>query len=561
MSVRFQKRLGRIFLWLVPILFIILFFYYPLTALFRTAIERASQAAYTTSPVQEIGSPLLFTILQAFASTALTLLIGLPMAYLFTRYTFTGKSLLQMLATLPFILPTVVVAAGFNALLGPNGWLNLILKAIFHLQVAPIRVLNSLSAIVLAHVFYNTAIVLRVVGSKWAQLDARYEQAGRVLGASPWRNFREITLPLLSPAILAATLLVFLFDFTSFGVILLLGGPAFSTLETEIYKQVTQNLNVTLAAVLSAIQLIFTFGLMLAISVTTGKLNIPLLPQLTNTRARKAANWKQKIFVILSIFVILALFISPLASLIARSFTRFEADQGERGAFRKGFTTRYYLELFINVRNSRFYIPPVSAILNSLSFAGITVVVALLLSFLTLYASRSRSGLSRVIEPFLMLPLGASAVTLGLGMILVFNRPPFEAGTSSFLIPIAHSLIAYPFVLRILQPAYAAIPISYRQAAATLGATPWQVWKEVDVPLLVKPALVGALFAFTISLGEFGATSFLVNPTRPTLPVAISQFLQQPGALNYGQAMAMATILMLICGSCILLIEKLEKFI
>ncbi len=549
----------RILLWLIPICFIAIFFYYPLVALFKIAVERAGQVLYSTSPAKEIGSPLLFTIFQALASTLLTLLIGLPLAFLFTRFKFIGKSLLQMLTTLPFILPTVVVAAGFNALLGPNGWLNLFLKAIFHLQNPPIHILNSLAAILLAHVFYNTAIVLRVVGSKWTQLNPRFEQAGRVLGATPWRNFWEVTFPLLSPSIVAAALLVFLFDFTSFGVILLLGGPGFSTLETEIYNQVSQNLNITLAAILSAIQLLFTLGLTIAINFTGRKLNIPLLPHLASDTASRPGNWRQRTFVVLSVIVILVLFVSPLAGLVARSFTRFEADQGELGMYKKGFTIRFYQELFMNSRNSRFYVQPFTAIMNSLFFAGITIMIALILGFLTVYASKNRSRISRILEPFLLLPIGASAVTLGLGMIVVFSRPPFEAGTSSVLIPIAHSLIAFPFVLRILQPAYAAIPASYRQAAATMGATPWRIWKEVDLPLLARPALVGALFAFTISLGEFGATSFLANPAHPTLPVAISQFLSQPGALNYGQAMAMATILMLICGGCILVIERLEK--
>ncbi len=550
---------SRILLWIIPLSFLLFFFYYPLASLFKIAIERAGQLPTTISPAGQIVSPLLFTILQALASTVLTLLIGLPIAFLFTRFRFIGKSLLQVMTTLPFILPTVVVAAGFNALLGPRGWLNLLLMSIFRLQEPPIHILNSLAAILLAHVFFNTAIVLRVVGSKWAQLNPRYEQAGRILGATPWRNFWQVTFPLLSPAIIASALLVFLFDFTSFGVILLLGGPGFSTLETEIYNQVTQNLNITLAAILSAIQLVFTLGLTFAISATSGKLNIPLLPQLSSERAERPVQWHQKFFILASIVVIAILFVSPLAGLVLRSVTRFEADQAELGSYRSGFTLRYFSELFINSRGSRFYIPPFTAILNSLLFGVITVVVSLTLGFLTMYASRGRGKAGRFFEPFLLLPLGASSVTLGLGMIVVFSRSPFNAGTSSLLVPIAHSLIAFPFVLRILQPAHASIPETYRQAAATLGATPWRIWKEIDLPLLARPALVSALFAFTISLGEFGATSFLAAPSSPTLPVAIGQFLRQPGALNYGQAMALATILMVICGSCILLIEKMEK--
>ena len=129
--------------------------------------------------------------------------------------------------------------------------------------------------------------------------------------------------------------------------------------------------------------------------------------------------------------------------------------------------------------------------------------------------------------------------------------------SSPVLVPIAHSIIALPFVIRALQPALASIPDRLRQAAAMLGASPRRVWWEVDLPILAQGALVSAMFAFTISLGEFGATSFLANPENPTLPVAIYRFLSLPGASNYGQAMAMATLLMAVCGGSILAFERI----
>jgi thiamine transport system permease protein len=126
------------------------------------------------------------------------------------------------------------------------------------------------------------------------------------------------------------------------------------------------------------------------------------------------------------------------------------------------------------------------------------------------------------------------------------------------LVPLAHTLVALPFVVRSLQPALGSIPDSLRQAAAVLGASPLKVWREIDLPIVARAALASAVFAFTISLGEFGATSFLARPEYPTLPIAIYRFLSQPGGLNYGQALAMATLLMTVCGAGILLIERLR---
>jgi thiamine transport system permease protein len=157
-----------------------------------------------------------------------------------------------------------------------------------------------------------------------------------------------------------------------------------------------------------------------------------------------------------------------------------------------------------------------------------------------------------------MLPLGASAVTLGLGFIITFNRPPLRLLDSPWLIPLAHTMVALPFVIRTLQPALASIPDRLRDAASSLGASPFRAWLAVDWPIIWRASLGAATFAFTVSLGEFGATALLTRPEYPTIPIAIYRFLSQPGGLNYGQAMAMATFLMVLATVGILFIERLR---
>ncbi|MBK9208214.1 MAG: ABC transporter permease subunit [Anaerolineales bacterium] len=141
-----------------------------------------------------------------------------------------------------------------------------------------------------------------------------------------------------------------------------------------------------------------------------------------------------------------------------------------------------------------------------------------------------------------------------LGFIISFGR----SLASPWFVPIAHTLVALPFVIRTLQPALASIPERLRQAASTLGASPFRVWQTVDFPILSRATLSAATFAFTVSLGEFGATLLLTRPEYPTIPIAIQRFLSQPGGLNFGQAMAMATLLMLLTTLAILAIEKLR---
>jgi thiamine transport system permease protein len=544
--------------WLLPAIFLGYFFYQPLLALFNLLISPRWGFQFSDLNLQKIWAPLRFTVFQASLSTLITLVIGLPGAWLFTHFSFPGKKTLRTLTTLPFILPTVVVAAGFNALLGPRGWINLGLMLLFNLDSPPIQFLNTFGAILTAHVFYNTTIVIRVVSNAWAQQNIRLKHAAKVLGASPWLTFKEVTLPLLRPSIYAATLLVFLFNFTSFGVVLMLGGPQYATLEVEIYIQALHLLNLPLASVLSILQLVCTLIITIAHRRLSGQQAMQISPRAQEIGVRKPKRGFEKILVILLVISLFTLLVAPMASLALRSFVKLEANRGERGEIQRGFTLDYYKELGINRRGSLFYVPPIAAARNSFIFALITILITLFFGLLVAYALQQNSPINNILDPLLMLPLGASAITLGLGFIIVFNRPPFSNINFPILLPIAHSLVALPFVVRTLSPALKSIPYSLRSAAKVLGASPFRVWREVDLPLMAPSILVAIIFALTISLGEFGASSFLSRPEYPTLPVAIFRYISQPGAMNYGQALAMSTILMVVCAGGILVIERLR---
>ena len=537
------SALPRSFLWLLPLSFLGVAFFYPLSRIIALTFDINT---LTSSNLLLAFRVLFFTFYQAILSTLLTLLLGLPCAYLFSRYDFRGKSLLRALTAVPFMLPTVVVAAGFSALLGPRG----LLQTLFPLS--SFHFIGTLTAILIAHVFYNTTIIIRVVGNALSSLDPKLEAAARSLGADSLRVWWHVTFPLLRPALLASSLLVFLFDFTSFGVILLLGGSQFATLEVEIYLRVLRLPNLPLAALLAVIQLICTMIFSILYTRFASRSTIQTAPRSADSNIRKPNTLREKIFVTAFCLVLALFFLAPLSALPFRSLFRLEADRGQRGEVQYGFTTDYYTELFVNRRGSVFYVPPIQAALNSIGYAGATVLLSLLLGFPAAFALSKPTRLERILDPLIMLPLGSSAVMLGLGFIISYGAWL----TSPWLVPFAHTLVALPFVIRTLQPAIASIPQRLRQAASSLGASPFEVWKNIDLPILRRATLAAATFAFTISLGEFGATLLISRPEYPTIPVAIERFLSQPGGLNYGQSMAMATILMLLTITSILLIEK-----
>jgi thiamine transport system permease protein len=538
------RTLPFILLWALPLLFLACFFFYPLSRILQVSLADAGRGdlreLLTDGYLWRI---LWFTTWQAALSTLLTLLVGLPLASLFARYEFRGKTLLRALVTVPFVLPTTVVAVAFAALLGPNGVLNAWMQSWFGLDSPPIRIQQSLWAILIAHLFYNVSIIIRAVGGFWANLNPRLDEAAAVLGANGWMRLRHVTLPLLLPSILASSLLIFLFCFTSFGVILILGGLRFATLEVEIYRQARSLFNLPTAAILSLVQMLFTFAIMALYTRLQARASLPLETRPQSSTARPPRTWGDKLALGLGLFFILLVLLAPLLALLWRSVTL----GGE------GFTWAYYAELGVNRRQSAFFAPPTVAIRNSLLFAFATVLLSLILGITSAYMlAQPRGWLTTILEPIFLLPLGASAVTLGFGYILSMGA----LRTSPVLIPIAHTLIASPFVVRTFLPALRSLDPRLRQAAATLGAPPWRVWWEVDAPLLARAILVCAAYAFTISLGEFGATLLISRPDLPTMPVVIYTALGQPGLLNFGQALAMSAILMLTCTVGLVAIER-----
>lgn len=539
----------RLLLYALPLLFLALFFFYPLVSIFQISLAPEGQLDLSGFAVlissDYYRDTLWFTIWQAALSTGLTLVLALPGAYIFARYDFPGKSLMLSLATLPFVLPTVVVAAAFSSLLGARGLLNNALMSVFALSEPPIQLERTLAIILIVHVFYNYSVALRIISSFWAVQSPRIEEAARILGAHGWKLWWYVRLPILRPAILAAAALVFIFTFTSFGVIVILGGPRFATLEVEIYNQARNLFNLPMAAALSLVQIGLMFALMLVYTRLQRQTATDIQP--SHTIVRRPRRPLERVFVYTNLILMALLLFTPLLALVLRSFTLGN----------DGFTLRYYQLLSTNPRGSVLFVPPLEAVGNSMLFALATVALALPLGMLTAsLLARRESRAARWLDPIFILPLATSAVTLGFGFIIALDEPPLDLRASRALIPLAHTLVAMPFVVRSVLPALRSISPNVRGAAQVLGASPFRVWRWIDLPLISRGLLVGATFAFTVSIGEFGASLFVARPDTPTIPIVIYRLLGQPGANNYGQALAMSALLMLVCAVSFVVIER-----
>jgi thiamine transport system permease protein len=528
-------RPARVALALVPLAFLGVFLAYPVLAILGRGL--AVGGGLDLSPLGDVVTDpylrhvLWFTVWQATLSTALTLAVGIPGAYVLARYRFPGRAVVRALVTVPFVLPTIVVGSAFVSLLGPGG------------PLAGLGLDQSLGAILLAHVFFNYAVVVRTVGGLWAHLDPRPEEAARVLGAGRVRVFREVTLPALRPAIAAAAAIVFLFTFTSFGVILVLGGPRYSTLETEIYRQTAQLLHLSVAAALTVIQLVFVVVLLLVTARIEGRRDVALrLRSAAETTVRPRTRGARALLAVNLVAMALLLGV-PVAVLVERSLH----PPG-------GYGLGYYRALGEVHAGSTLFVAPTEAIANSLRYAVVATVLAVVVGGCGAFALAARRN--RGLDTAFALPLGVSAVTVGFGFLIALDHPPLDLRSSPWLVPIAQALVAIPFVVRSVTPVLRSIDPRLREAAATLGASPGRIWREVDLPIAARAVLVAAGFAFAISLGEFGATIFIVRPDHPTLPVEIYRLLGQPGALNFGAAMAASVILMALTAVTVLAIER-----
>jgi len=529
----------------VPLAFLGLFFALPTGTLIARGFS--TDGALDLSGFGEVfGRPRTWrivglTFLQAGLGTALAVGFGIPGAYVLYRRRFRGQWLARALVTVPFVLPTVVVGVAFRSLLAAGG------------PLGGLRLDGTLVAIVAALVFFNYSVVVRTVGGFWAHLDPRAEQAARVLGAPPWRAFVSVTLPALAPAVTAAASIVFLFCATAFGVVLILGGLRFGTIETEIWIQTTQFLNLRAASVLSVVQLAVV-AVVLGVSGAARRRRERALHLTAVEGARERLGRGDWLPAAVTGVFVLVLLMLPMLSLVVRSLQT--AD---------GWGLQNYANLATTGGRGVLNATVWAALGNSVRTAVLATVIALVVGVLVALVvsrhPRSRSGRRAIetLDAVFMLPLGVSAVTVGFGFLVALHRPlglNLDLRTWSGLVPVAQAVVAAPLVVRTLLPVLRAIDPRLRQAAAVLGAGPWRVFAAVDLAMVRRALGLAIGFAFAVSLGEFGATSFLARPDRPTLPIVIYRLIGRPGAENLGMALAASVVLAALTAGVMMLAER-----
>ena len=532
---RHNHGLSALRLSAVPALFLAAFFVWPVLSLLVRGLGDNPGALTDVFTSSSIRSAAWFTLWQAIVSTLATMIVGLPLAGVVANFEFRGRRLLNALVTLPFVLPTVVVAGAFLTTGDRLG-----------LTSGAFSLTKSSFAIITAHVFFNVAVVVRTVGGYWSQLSRNDEYVARTLGSTWMQTFWRITVRRLRPSLLAAGSIVFLFTFTSFGIVLILGGARERTIETEIFRFAISRTDFATASVLSILQLLVVVLLVAANLRLRSRLSRG--DRLSVDRRRPIATKRDGVLAGTTILLTLLFLMTPITLLIVESL---RADGG--------FGFGNYRSLA--GRPPFLTVSPLRAVFNSVAFAVVATTIATIVGGWTSIAVVYGSGrLRRILDLGYLLPLGTSAVTLGFGILITFDTGLLDIRQSWVIIPLAQSLIAVPFVTRAIVPVLQAIDPQLREAAATMGSSQSRIRRTIDLPIARRALLIGAGFGFAISLGEFGATSFVGRrPDLMTVPLAIERLLGQPGETIRGQAMALSVILLVITGGILLAIDRFDR--
>jgi thiamine transport system permease protein len=476
-----------------------------------------------------------FTIWQAALSTVVTVIIAIPGAYLLYRRHFPGQQLVRALITVPFVLPSIVVAVGFTVFRSVHE---------FYQGLGLTFLAEPVYWIIAAHVFVNYSIAVKTIGGVWATMDSDIESAAELDGAGRLRTLVSISLPQLKPAIYSASALIFLFAATSFGIVLVLGGGQVQTIETAIFFAATQRLDLELAAALVLVQTLITaVAFFVGTKLAKGSFG---LEQVFEGSRKPNVDRRDFLALLISVAIWVGLLAMPLILVLVRAFD-------VRGNF--GFEN--FMNLGTRGARDLLNITFIDAAENSLRNMAVAAITAFVLGTLMswlLIRTRFRS-----LDLLFLVPLGVSSVVLGFGFLVSFDASWFPLRSSWLIVPLAQALIALPMVIRLVHPALVSMGKEPIEQAQLDGASSWQSWQFIESKMIRGVLLTSLGFAAIISIGEFGASSFLANGSQATIPTLLFRLISRPGEQNYGMAMAVSAILIVLSAVVVFLVSRVPK--
>ncbi|WP_448374449.1 ABC transporter permease [Fervidobacterium sp.] len=517
MGVNFRKRLKRFFFTLLPIFYIIFALFIPF------ALSLRFSGGFSHTALLDNISKIRFTIYQAFLSSILTALLGIPGAYLVGRTKIHPfiKKVFRIMSSIPFVLPGITMAIGFFLVFGNNG----IFVRTLRILGLDVQILYTFGAILLGHVFYNFPLFIRIVGEAWENIDGHLIEAGKVDGASNWKILSKIEFPVLLPAIMRAFFLTFIYTFTSFSVVLILGGIKFSTIEVAIYMYSRVTFDFKAAATLMIFQLLFISVLGFFTSVKREVYEKHHFKHL-----EKFPKWGYFFFTIATILIFLPLVYSAISGFLDY-FGKFSLNN-----FKQLFQED--LEYLVGTDLKKMFI-------YTILIATISSLLSIIISLFGGYYSVRGKKINYVI----LIPAAMSSVTIAFSYVLI-DIPTI------LKIIIVHSLITLPIAFGMIETGWRNIPQSIIDAAKVDGASNLKWIFKIAVPLMKNYIFTAFVYSFTISVGETSGTLTLSEPPITTFAAVVFRLMS---SRNTEIAMALNTFYFAFVVSLFIIIELLRK--
>jgi iron(III) transport system permease protein len=496
------------------------------------------------------------SILASVGVSVLTVLlcaaVGIPLAFLFERYSFPARRIFALLAALPLVLPPLVGTVAFIFLCGESGILARLVQSAFHLEKSPWS-LRGWPALLLFHTYTMYPFFYVLTGAGLARIDAALAEAARSLGASRTRVVTRILLPQLTPSLIAAALLTFMTSMASFSAPLLFGGGV-RMLTLEIYtarQRGDASLAITETVILAAISLSALFFFQRYEG--TRKFAAAAMKGSTKKRQPIARGGARSLAIACGVLFSLLL-VLPVATLLLVSFAR--EGNWTTQTLPTAYTFANYVKIFSDSRASEVF-------LNSLSMSAIAAGAALLWSFCVaaLLARKGSRKLKRLLSWLILVPWALPGTVVAVSIAESYGQPSLLLGSfilvgTFWILPVVYFLRFMPLVVRAVQASMEQLDATLEEAAASLGAGWWQRFTRVTLPLVWPGAIAGTLLAFVIALGEYVASVLVFVPTNRPISIAIASELRD---FNLGTAAAYGVVLMLMIGVIMTVAARLER--
>ncbi|MEK0313495.1 ABC transporter permease [Cohnella sp. 56] len=509
--------------------FLLLFVIYPLFSLMGTSLFN-EDGKFTLANYYDFGRLLYYrrALWHSFTVSGLAMLfatlIGVPMAYITTRYNIRFKGLIHILIIMSLISPPFIGAYSWILMLGNNGFITNFLKDIgLH-----INSIYGMHGIVFVFTLQLYPHIYLYVSGALKTIDSSLEEASQSLGMSAWRRLRTVTLPLIFPTLSAGMLMVFMASFADFGTPMLIG-QGYKTLPVLAYDQFISELggNAAMASTLSVILILCTTSILFVQRYIVSRKNYAMSGMRTPTV--KQLGPVPKALLTLAALAVVCVSIIPQATIIVTSFIKKKGP-----VFQRGFSLESYREILFRVPR---------AILHTYTYSIIAIVIMIVLGMLISYVLvRRKSKLTAIMDGVIMLPYVMPGTVLGISLIIAFNKPPLVLTGTWIILVIAYIVRKIPYTIRSSTAILTQLDRSVEEASISLGVPPAKTFFKTTARLMAPGVASGGILSWVTTINELSSTIVLYYGATATISVTI---YSEVFTSNYGTGAALASILSL----------------